>query len=255
MVTSQPPTPTPSPQATTPPPPTSTPTPKSSGQGTTFESPLATPTQSKQPTPTPKAPTKAVVTTDNLNIRTGPGLVYPIIDKAKINTEFQIVARNKAGDWIQVCCIKGKKGWASAKYLRIEGGPVSAIKIAANIPPTPTPRPRPRPTPTPTPPPLPYVLTSIKCLGSGTAELKVFVRAGGKPQIGVNVVFVPVGVCNGPTNPPDGSRGCILKVDGPLPGNWQVYLTDEAGNRISDVANIKTDSSGCIRAEIYFDHR
>ena len=85
--------------------------------------------------------------------------------------------------------------------------------------------------------------------------MKVFVRAGGQPQGGVNVVFVPVGVCNGPTTPIDGSRGCTLKVDGPMPGNWQVYLTDAAGNRISDYANVKTDSSGCVAAEIYFDHR
>lgn len=243
---------TPSPQATTPASPPPSPTPISQ-PGTAFQSPLATPS----PTEGSVGVVKAVVTIAELNIRSGPGTVYPVLGKARLNDAFTVLARDAKGDWLQLCCIGGKEGWAMAQYLRLEGGSIDSVSIAQTIPPTPTPRPRPKPTPVPPPPPpsMPYVLTSVKCMGSGSAYLKVFVRAGGQPQGGVNVVFVPVGVCNGPTTPIDGSRGCTLKVDGPLPGNWQVYLTDAAGNRISDYANVKTDSSGCIAAEIYFDHR
>ncbi len=241
-----------SPEVTTPAPPPPSPT-QASQPGTAFQSPLATPTPS--PVETPSGVVKAVVNIAELNIRSGPGTVYPILGKARLNDIFTVLARNVKGDWLQLCCIGGKEGWAMAQYLRLEGGTIDSISIAQAIPPTPTPRPRPTPTFTPPPPSVPYALTSIKCAPSGSAYLKVFVRAGGQPQGGVNVVFVPVEVCNGPTTPIDGSRGCTLKVDGPLPGNWQVYLTDAAGNRISDYANVKTDSSGCIAAEIYFDHR
>ncbi len=260
-----------SPQVTTPAPTTPPPSPTPVGQPeATFQSPLTTPspvtqletafqsplaTPSPTPTQAPAGQVRAVVILDGLNIRSGPGTVYPILGKARLNDTFTVLARNANGDWLQLCCINGKEGWASARYLRLEGGSVDSIAIAQAIPPTPTPRPRPTPTPPPPPPSMPYALTAVKCTGSGSAYLKAFVRAGGQPQGGVNVVFVPVGVCNGPTTPIDGSRGCTLKVDGPLPGNWQVYLTDAAGNRISDIANIKTDSSGCISAEIYFDHR
>lgn len=250
------PTSAPPPQATTPAP-TQSPAPTAPGQpGTSFQSPLATPTPAPTETPAPTGEVKAIVTIDELNIRTGPGTVYPILGKAKLNDSFTVIAKNPGGDWLQVCCLGGKEGWALAQYLRLEGGTIDSVKVAQAIPPTPTPRPRPTPTPPPPPTPsLPYALTAIKCTGAGGAYLKVFVRAGGQPQGGVNVVFVPVGVCNGPTTPIDGSRGCTLKVDGPMPGSWQVYLTDAAGNRISDYANVKTDSSGCVAAEIYFDHR
>lgn len=246
-------TPVPSPEATVPAPMLS-PSPVSQ-PGTAFQSPLATPTPG--PIETPAGQVRAVVIITDLNIRSGPGAVYPVLGKAKLNDSFTVLAKDAKGNWLQLCCIGGREGWAQAQYLRIEGGTIDALSIAQTIPPTPTPRPRPTPTPVPPPPPpaLPYALTSVKCMGAGGAYLKVFVRAGGQPQGGINVVFVPVGVCNGPTTPIDGSRGCTLKVDGPLPGNWQVYLTDAAGNRISDYANIKTDSSGCISAEIYFDHR
>ncbi|MCS7286189.1 MAG: SH3 domain-containing protein [Anaerolineae bacterium] len=246
-------TPVPSPEVTHPAPMPS-PSPVSQPE-TAFQSPLATPTPG--PIETPTGQVRAVVIITELNIRSGPGAVYPVVGKAKLNDTFTVLARDARGDWLQLCCIGGKDGWALAQYLRIEGGTIDALSVAQTIPPTPTPRPRPTPTPVPPPPPpsMPYVLTSVKCMGAGSAYLKVFVRAGGQPQGGVNVVFVPVGVCNGPTTPIDGSRGCTLKVDGPLPGNWQVYLTDAAGNRISDYANVKTDSSGCISAEIYFDHR
>ncbi len=248
------PTPTPSPETATPvPQPSPSPTPP--GQpGTAFQSPLATP--SPAPTETPAGQLRAVVTIAELNIRSGPGTVYPILGKARLNDSFTVLARTARGDWLQLCCIGGKEGWAAAQYLRLEGGSIDSVSIAQAIPPTPTPRPRPTPTPAPPPTPsLPYALTSVKCTPSGTAHLKVFVRAGGQPQGGVNVIFIPVGACNGPTTYIDGSRGCILKVDGPLPGNWQAYLTDASGNRISDIATVKTDSSGCIAAEIYFDHR
>jgi len=255
------PTPLPSPEVTSEATPTPTPfqSPIATPPGqpeTSFQSPLATPTPAPTEAPAPTGLVKAIVTIDELNIRTGPGTAYPILGKAKLNDSFTVIAKNPGGDWLQLCCLRGKEGWASARYLRLEGGTIDSVKVAQAIPPTPTPRPRPTPTPPPPPPPsLPYALTSIKCMGAGSAYLKVFVRAGGQPQGGVNVVFVPVGVCNGPTTPIDGSRGCTLAVDGPLPGNWQVYLTDAAGNRISDYANVRTDSSGCVSVEIYFDHR
>ncbi|WNS74419.1 SH3 domain-containing protein [Bacillus sp. DTU_2020_1000418_1_SI_GHA_SEK_038] len=51
------------------------------------------------------------VGTDNLNIRKGPGLSYPIVAKAKKGEQYSLLSENK--DWIEIQVGNGVKGWVA----------------------------------------------------------------------------------------------------------------------------------------------
>lgn len=139
--TPEPPTPTPIPPTPTPEPPTATPTP---------EPPTATPT-AVPPTDTPVPPTpaipQAIVGSNGLNVRGGPGTNYPILTFAKGGTRYDIVGKTQDGSWWQVCCIgaKNDKGWMAAKYVTTSGD-AAAIAVVTDIP-TPPPAPTTAPAP------------------------------------------------------------------------------------------------------------
>ncbi|MBV7331113.1 SH3 domain-containing protein [Chloroflexi bacterium TSY] len=41
------------------------------------------------------------------NVRSGPGLEYQVLTAASSGTTFDVVEKNDAGDWWQICCIEG----------------------------------------------------------------------------------------------------------------------------------------------------
>ena len=115
--------------------------------------PTGTPTRSPSRTPTATVTPAAPYFTVNsawVNVRTGPGDVYPIIDAVPQGERFDIIARNRAGSlnttWIEFCCVNDQRGWIYAPLLNISVDP-TVIPTAAT---TPTP---PSPTPTNTPVP------------------------------------------------------------------------------------------------------
>ena len=138
--TSLPPTSTFTPVSTetwTPVPPTATPHP-----------PTATHTSTVTPTPVPAARINQA-----MNIRSGPGTNYAVVDAAVAGNEYQVVGKNRTGDWWQIVLGEGRSrtfGWVYAPLTTsINTG---GVKIAHNIPtPPPTSTPVP-PTNTPVPP-------------------------------------------------------------------------------------------------------
>ncbi len=118
-------------------------------------------------TPTPRIEDRtcrAQVAVGALNVRTGPGLVYDVINAVTIGTELTITGRQLYPDaWWQVV-YGGRLGWMSGYYVNTLGD-CSLIGIV--LPPAP-PTPRPGavlptlpPTNTPLPPtPTPFILTS-----------------------------------------------------------------------------------------------
>ncbi|MBX3013301.1 MAG: PD40 domain-containing protein [Caldilineaceae bacterium] len=72
-----------------------------------------------------------------LNVRSGPGTNYAVIDKANRNDTVTVLARNAASDWLQIALPnqEGVVGWAAAAYLQVNGDvallPISAIASAA----------------------------------------------------------------------------------------------------------------------------
>ena len=132
------------------------------GSVTIVPEPTGTPTRSPSRTPTatvtPAATPHFTVNSAWVNVRTGPGDVYPIIDAVPQGERFDIIARNRAGSlnttWIEFCCVNDQRGWIYAPLLNISVDP-TVIPTAATIP-TP-PSPTPTNTPVPAEPPRPRV--------------------------------------------------------------------------------------------------
>ncbi len=104
--------------------------------------PQSTPTDTPPPiptgTPTPAYP-EAVVLTETLNLRAGPGTVYGIVGQVLAGQRFRITARNEASDWLKICCPAGanRESWISADFAQ-SNLPPSSLPVA-QAPPTPTP--------------------------------------------------------------------------------------------------------------------
>lgn len=115
------------------------------------------------PTPTPEPAAKAVVNTNTMNVRSGPGTNYPIVGRVPRGTTFDITGRNAAGDWWQVCCVNNQNGWVVGRLVNVSGN-TGGVEVVGDVapPPAPTAAPtravvptRPRPTSAPTSPPAP----------------------------------------------------------------------------------------------------
>jgi tetratricopeptide (TPR) repeat protein len=122
--TPAPPTDTPVPPTDTPVPPTDTPVP-----------PTDTPVP---PTDTPVPQPYAIIPVGGLNIRRGPGTAYEVLGFGQTAQRFDIVGRNAAGDWWQVCCLEGARGWVFAELAQ-SVGPTDTVTVTTDIPVLPVP--------------------------------------------------------------------------------------------------------------------
>ena len=114
--------------------PTMTDTPTPGPQYTPTETPSPMPTD----TPTPTHP-EALVSTETLNLRGGPGTNYGIVGQVLAGQRFRITGRNRVGDWLQICCPAGanRESWISADFAQINWQ-INSLPTA-QAPPTPTP--------------------------------------------------------------------------------------------------------------------
>lgn len=106
--------------------------------------PTPAPTQTAAPTATPlPSPTPAPaasVTGDSINVRSGPGTVYPVVAQAKKGEMLLVISRTQDGAWLEVTLAGGKQGWVSARLATLNV-PVESLPVAKVIPPTPKPAP------------------------------------------------------------------------------------------------------------------
>lgn len=185
----------------TPVPPTDTPTPLPP-----TDTPTAAPEPTATPTATPVPRPQAVADRQGLNVRGGPGTVYPVIGEMGQGETADITGRNTEGSWWQVTLANGRDGWVAASLVTATG-PADAVEIAANIPaapPTATLRPAaPAPAATPAPtarpaqpsgPPFAFASYRLRSVGEHAQSC-----TGGDHAIWVTVVD-PAG------NPIDGVR-------------------------------------------------
>lgn len=105
------------------------------------------------------------VASSGLNLRTGPGLVYPQITALRTGTQLEPLVQSPDGEWILVRVrATGQGGWVNAgpRYLSCNLD-VGTLPVAEVIPPTPTPTPTitPSPTPSPTPTVKPYAVPRL----------------------------------------------------------------------------------------------
>jgi PKD repeat protein/uncharacterized protein YgiM (DUF1202 family) len=125
----------------------------------------ATPVTPSQPTPTPtqvvpEAPTAtpqpgkptATAITD-LNIRAGPGTVYPVLGVLRAGQSAEITGLSLDGGWWQIhfSGTADGRGWLSAQYVTAQNTSNVPLVQAPPLPATPTPLPTATPTPTSTP--------------------------------------------------------------------------------------------------------
>lgn len=111
--------PTPSPTATA----TATATPTSTPTPSPTATPTPTLTPSSTPTPSPTLELAALVSDVRLNVRSGPGLVFPIVTVLPPGSTLRVAARSSDLAWWNVCCLAdGSSGWISAAYVLIGSG-------------------------------------------------------------------------------------------------------------------------------------
>jgi len=120
-------TPTPIPSPT--PAPTSTPTPDLAAMA----APTATATSSPTITPEPEPMAMADTT---INIRSGPGIAYPVVSSLDEGSSAPILAQNQDRSWWQIQLPDGKTGWVADSVISVNG-PIADIPIASNIAPPP----------------------------------------------------------------------------------------------------------------------
>ncbi len=72
-----------------------------------------------------------------LNLRSGPGVAYPVVTKAEPGSRWAVVGRNATTDWLQLRAVNGRdRAWAAASYLQIEGD-TTTLPLITELPPPP----------------------------------------------------------------------------------------------------------------------
>ena len=213
------------------------------------ESPQATPTPEAAPeptaTPTPEAKPQFVVTQDIVNVRQGPGTTYGIVGSVNNGMTLDIIGKNDAGDWWQICCVNGEPGWIFGQLG--SASDTETVAVAQNIPPAPAPQPvaaAPEPQPEPAqeeaaaPPPQPQGDPDAGACG-GDDGCKFKLRGGpsfggnGGQEIKLQFAFVH----GGRGDEPQGSYFVVLKKDGvklPVPDSVRSWTGSKTPGQLGD---------------------
>jgi len=115
---------------------------------TSIPSPTASPvTATATSTSVPMSPPSGTVTTEVLNLRSGPSLEFGVVGHLQKGDALDIRARIEAGDWVKVSTDQGLEGWVAVEYVALNV-PLDSIPLAVEIPPTSSPGPTAFVTPT-----------------------------------------------------------------------------------------------------------
>ncbi len=116
--------------------------------------PAATPTPTLEaPTPTPQPGNPMATSTTDLNIRGGPGALYPVLGILRAGQSAEITGVSADSGWWQIRFSGTADGraWISANYVTAQNTQDVPVVQAPPLPASPTPTPVPTSTPTPTP--------------------------------------------------------------------------------------------------------
>lgn len=129
--------------------PTNTPIPPPSATLAPLPTATETPTLPPTLTPTPLIP--VVVADTTVNVRSGPGLTYPVIGSLTPNAPVRATAQNATLTWWVIHLPDGSIGWVSASVVQAQHTDNLPLATAPPVPATPTPAATPTPLATPTP--------------------------------------------------------------------------------------------------------
>ena len=88
------------------------------------------------PTPTAQPPADAVVSSNTLNVRSGPGTNYPVVGALKKGDAVDIVGRSSDSKWAKLTLPKIAEAWVSVQYLQMS---IDFARLAVAVAPTPPP--------------------------------------------------------------------------------------------------------------------
>ncbi len=94
----------------------------------------ATPVAAPTPTPTPPPAGQAIVTTQQANLRSGPGMAFDVMTTARQGAVLDVYGSDAAQNWWRVCCVDGQAGWVSRTIVRFQGDPQAAPVIGPLLP-------------------------------------------------------------------------------------------------------------------------
>lgn len=238
--------------------------------------PTSTPlSQITQPAPTsgPQPTPYAVVNSDRVTGRRGPGTVYEQVGQASQGAALLLLGRSADGAWWRVCCIANQPVWVPADSVEIRGSTAGVPEVSPPPTPQPTVPPPPPPTLTPTPTPgLPFDIAR-------GPEFPI--------QRDDGILIIWVKVYAGPLDNQTPLGGYILKVfrdgvdvsdnkvssagpfdsTGPTQGNylynlkfemyngseadWEIYLARPGGFRVSPITKFTTKGSSYRHLVVY----
>lgn len=248
------------------------------------DTPTATATALVPPTDTPTSAPTAVPTPfvtvqgEIVNVRTGPGVNYPIAAQVRQGETYTALGTDQSGTWWKICCVNGSEVWIYGQLVST-GGSTDELAVVAAPPPPPPPAPTSTPLPTDTPQPYrPFDIGDGPHYFSSTNPwLTIWIKAfTGKPPI-----FLPVegyrlrvfrndqdvsssettkGVfeLSAPLLPDEPNafgarRQYNLKYEYlPTAGDaeWRIYMTDGSGRQLSPEVTFRTEPDGLLR-EVY----
>jgi hypothetical protein len=123
-------------------------------------SPTPSPTKESPDVSPEEDPLKAEVTVAAGNVRSGPGLGYPVIGQVSRGDILIVFGRNAPGDWLQITW-GDRSGWLSSSLVKLNSA-ITGLEVAEAPAPPPA-----SPTPTPQPSEVPYC-DSVPIRGFGT---------------------------------------------------------------------------------------
>lgn len=231
-----------------------------------------------EPTATATPDSAIAITTQGMNVRSGPGTNYSIIGAAQAGEQYVITGKDPSGAWWQVT-FNGQSGWLFGQLVTANNS--AGVPVAQNIPapppPTATPVPAPTQPPAPTQAPAPpapkykfNIVVVSKCERQPAGnwfEGKTYVN--GQPASGYKVVFsyaadappITSPVISGPHPGYEGwdagYYSHIINASGAKAGTWFVWVVDDSGNRISEIGQWTSTGpgDGCNQAVVDFDSR
>ena len=117
---------------------TMTPTPSPTATSTPTATPTKTPRPTRKPTETPTPVPFGEVQSKVLNVRSGPGVNYPVKTQLKAGETFQITGKDhNPPSWWEIRTSDGAYGWVSAAPKFSSASNTASVELV-RIPPTPT---------------------------------------------------------------------------------------------------------------------
>ena len=182
-----------------------------------------------RPTSTPVPTVPYVTITRPMNLRSGPGTNYPIVQVAEVRDIFDITGRNAQGTWWRID-VEGENAWVYAAYVTA----TNADRIRSV--PTPLP-PRPTPQPTATPRPQTSQISSGEEAYAYAAALVFFDQ-------------MSMGTLDEWTNSPDSQKNRAVQISASLLiqlTRWCALSTEEMADLVGEFGKVLDDTGYTAR--------